>query len=104
MGCFVGLLIGKPFGIFSFMIVGRKLNYIELPKGVGLSQFLGIACLCGVGFTLSLFIGLQAFDLVELENQMKVGVLLGSLCSIIIGIVILKFTTQKIAEIDLVIE
>jgi len=104
MGCFVGLLIGKPFGIFSFMIIGRKLNYIELPKGVGRSQFLGVACLCGVGFTLSLFIGLQAFDLVELENQMKVGVLLGSLCSIIIGIVILKFTTQKIAEIDLVIE
>lgn len=103
MGCFVGLLIGKPLGIFSFMAVGRFLNYIELPRGVGITQFLGVACLCGVGFTLSLFIGLQAFEPVELENQMKVGVLLASLCSIILGVLILKFSTYA-AEEDPVIE
>jgi NhaA family Na+:H+ antiporter len=104
MGCCLGWLIGKPLGIFSFMMVGRMLNYIELPKGVGMTQFLGIACLCGVGFTLSLFIGLQAFDPIELENQMKVGVLLASACSIIIGVYIIKCSTHEIEAVDPVIE
>lgn len=104
IGCFVGLLIGKPLGIFSFMMVGRFLNYIELPKGVGMIQFLGVACLCGVGFTLSLFIGLQAFGPIELENQMKVGVLLASACSIIVGIFIIKFSTYEIKEAGPLIE
>lgn len=103
IGCFAGLFIGKPLGIFSFVIVGKLLNYIELPKGIGMTQFFGVACLCGIGFTLSLFIGLQAFDTIELENQMKAGVLEGSLFSIIIGVFILKLSTVAKEE-DPVIE
>ncbi|WP_350332204.1 Na+/H+ antiporter NhaA [Candidatus Bodocaedibacter vickermanii] len=95
IGCFIGLFFGKPFGIISVMYIAKFCNYVELPKGTTMAQFFGVASLCGIGFTLSLFIGLQAFDPAELENQMKIGVLLGSLCSIIVGSIIIGIGSKK---------
>lgn len=90
IGCFVGLVVGKPLGICSAMIIAGLWRKIELPQGTNKIQLLGIACLGGIGFTLSLFIGLLAFDSAELENQMKIGVLLASFCSALIGALIIK--------------
>jgi Na+:H+ antiporter, NhaA family len=95
IGCFIGLFFGKPLGILSFMYVVKLGRFVDLPKGITITQFGGVACLCGIGFTLSLFIGLQAFDSIELENQMKIGVLLGSLGSIIIGSTIIGAASPK---------
>ncbi len=96
IGCFIGLFLGKPLGIISFMYIAKLGRYVELPKGTSMTQFFWVASLCGIGFTLSLFIGLQAFDPIELENQMKVGVLLGSLCSIIIGSTVIGLCSKKL--------
>lgn len=92
IGCFIGLLVGKPLGIYGAMVIAKKYKNINLPQDTPKLQFLGIACLCGIGFTLSLFIGLLAFESAELENQMKLGVLLGSLASALIGTIIMKIS------------
>lgn len=92
IGCFVGLFIGKPLGIFGSMMIAKSCGYVTLPQNTTQLQFLGVACLCGIGFTLSLFIGLLAFDPVELENQMKVGVLLASFVSALIGITLINIS------------
>lgn len=95
LGSFIGLFLGKPLGIISFMYVAKMGGYVHLPKGTTMIQFCGIASLCGIGFTLSLFIGLQAFDSVELENQMKIGVLLGSLGSIVLGSTLINLYSKN---------
>jgi NhaA family Na+:H+ antiporter len=88
LGSLFGLFLGKPIGIMGVILIARFFKVVELPRGANLIQVTAVACLSGVGFTLSLFIGLQAFDTVALENQMKTGVLLGSLASIILGVLI----------------
>ncbi len=95
MGCFFGLLMGKPLGIFGSALLARHLGKISLPEGTNIIQFLGISCLCGIGFTLSIFIGLLAFDPTALENQMKLGVLLSSLFSAIIGTIIIIYEDAR---------
>jgi NhaA family Na+:H+ antiporter len=100
LGSFVGLFLGKPIGILVFIVLARIFKKIDLPRGANMTQILGIACLSGVGFTLSLFIGLQAFDQVVLENQMKVGVLLGSLASIIMGVFVLCVFVKKKPHVE----
>lgn len=98
IGCFMGLLIGKPLGIFGAMIISVKFQKARLPKGCTKLQFLGISCLCGIGFTLSLFIGLIAFETILLENQMKFGVLTASLLSAIIGAAIIKISESNLRK------
>ena len=61
-------------------------------------MFLGFSCLCGIGFTLSLFIGLQAFEPVLFENQMKIGVISSSIISAIIGWCICKYSIEHTAS------
>lgn len=92
IGCFIGLFIGKPLGIIGALLVMKHFKNVSLPQGCTKLQFLGVACLCGIGFTLSLFIGLIAFDTVALENQMKLGVLSASLFSALIGTIIIKIS------------
>lgn len=94
IGCFIGLLIGKPLGIFWAMTIAQSYGLAKLPYNTTKLQFIGVACLCGIGFTLSLFIGLLAFESVELENQMKLGVLLASLISALIGVILIN-TSHK---------
>ncbi|MCP5369516.1 MAG: Na+/H+ antiporter NhaA [Rickettsiaceae bacterium] len=96
IGCFIGLFIGKPLGIFGAMMLSVTFYNVTLPKNCTKLQFLGVAWLCGIGFTLSLFIGLLAFDGILLENQMKLGVLFASLLSAIIGAAIIKISGQDI--------
>lgn len=89
------LLVGKFVGVALFSYLGIKLKIAELPEGVKFKQILGIAAVAGVGFTMSIFIDNLAFyqDLISV-NSVKVGVIIGSLASGILGYIILKITSK----------
>ena len=85
-----GLLIGKLIGVFGSALVIVKLGVARLPSGANWQQMFGIAALCGIGFTMSLFIGLLAFarDPI-LQDEVKIGILAGSLIAGLLGAIIL---------------
>ena len=91
LGIVAGLLVGKAVGVFGFSWLLVKLAGARLPAGASAGQFFGVCVLCGVGFTMSLFIGGLAFQGqgADFETQLKIGVLGGSLLSGIFGTVIL---------------
>ncbi|UCF64032.1 MAG: Na+/H+ antiporter NhaA, partial [bacterium] len=91
----LGLLLGKPLGIFLFSWLAVKLKIARLPDGIGWLTILGGGALAGIGFTMALFIGGLALQ-GELLNAAKVGILMGSLLSAILGISILVISFKKI--------
>ncbi|MGB4858781.1 MAG: Na+/H+ antiporter NhaA [Dokdonella sp.] len=90
LGVAGGLLIGKLVGVFGSAFVVVKLGIARLPSGANWQQMFGIAALCGIGFTMSLFIGLLAFarDPI-LQDEVKIGILAGSLIAGLLGAIIL---------------
>jgi NhaA family Na+:H+ antiporter len=96
LGIALGLLVGKQLGVFSFAWVTIKAGIAELPSGANLLQVYGTALLCGVGFTMSLFIGSLAFEEggAGYENEARLGLMLGSLLSGLIGFVVLKIASR----------
>ena len=76
--------------MFLLCFIGVKLKLAKLPEGANWPQVYGVACLTGVGFTMSLFIGTLAFDDSELLNGVRLGVLMGSIASGILGYVMLR--------------
>jgi len=90
LGIAAGLLLGKPLGVFGLSWLAARLGLVELPPDVSWKQVLGLSCICGIGFTMSLFIGALAFaDAPALAEQAKMGVLLGSALSGITGVALL---------------
>lgn len=91
MGIVAGLFIGKQVGIFSACWLAVKAGIAKLPEGTNWKQMYGVTLLCGIGFTMSLFIGSLAFEQQGLEhiNSVKVGVLLGSLLSAVLGAIVI---------------
>jgi NhaA family Na+:H+ antiporter len=82
LGIAAGLLLGKPLGVFGFSWLAAQLGLVQCPSGVRWSQVLGLSFICGIGFTMSLFIGALGFaDAPMLAEQAKMGVLLGSTLS-----------------------
>ena len=90
LGIILGLVIGKQLGVFAATWAAVKLGIAKLPDGVGWREIYGIACLTGIGFTMSLFIGTLAFDTPDQLNQVRLGVLIGSLISGVIGFLVLR--------------
>jgi NhaA family Na+:H+ antiporter len=90
MGALLGLIIGKPLGITLAAFGAVKLGIAQLPRGVGWGSLLGYACLAGIGFTMSLFIAMLAFDDTGPVNAAKSGILAGSLLAGIAGAVVLR--------------
>ncbi len=92
----VSLFFGKFIGVSLFSYLGVKLNLTELPSGTRFSHILGIAIIAGVGFTMSIFIANLAFgeNLVNI-NSAKVGIILGSLISGILGFLVLRMTLKR---------
>jgi Na+:H+ antiporter, NhaA family len=88
-GIVFGLFVGKPAGIFLFALIGAKLGFATVPEGVSWSQILGAAWLCGIGFTMSLFIAGLAFDNDTLLSVSKIAILAASLVSGIGGCILL---------------
>lgn len=92
LGIALGLFIGKQVGVFGLCWVALQLKVARLPKGMSWSSLYGTSALCGIGFTMSLFIGSLAFDEtgVNLLFDERIGILLGSLVSGIVGYVVLR--------------
>jgi len=90
-GIIAGLVIGKMAGVFGFAWLAVKSGIAKMPMGANWMQIYGIACLCGVGFTMSLFIGTLAFEDPSYAATVRLGVLTGSLISGVIGFVCLRF-------------
>ncbi len=92
----ISLFVGKFLGVVMFSYLGIKLKVTELPKGLKFKQIIGIAAIAGVGFTMSIFIDHLAFAGSERSIiSAKIGIIIGSLISGIIGYIILRLTSKK---------
>lgn len=78
LGVAAGLFLGKQIGVFAASWIVVRLNLADLPAHATWRQVYGVSLLCGIGFTMSLFIGLLAFKAPELQDAVKLGVLAGS--------------------------
>ena len=97
LGIILGLFVGKQVGVLGMVALARALRIARLPEGTTWGQVYGVALLCGIGFTMSLFIGTLAyqhgnFDMLE---GVKMGVLTGSLLSAAAGLAVLHLTLPK---------
>ncbi|WP_062762815.1 Na+/H+ antiporter NhaA [Falsirhodobacter sp. alg1] len=89
LGIAAGLFIGKQVGVFSTVWVVIKAGWADVPRDATWRQVYGVTVLCGIGFTMSLFIGLLSYSEVALQNELKIGVLAGSGLSALLGALIL---------------
>ncbi len=89
LGIALGLFIGKPLGVLTMAALAVRTGLARLPADMSWTQLAGVAWLTGVGFTMSLFIGGLAFDTPELLNEVRLGVLAGSLASAAAGCLVL---------------
>jgi len=95
LGIGMGLFVGKQLGVFWSSWAVVKLNSADSPSSASMAQMYGVSLLCGIGFTMSLFIGLLAFPTAPvLQDSVKIGVFLGSLASALIGALILLFVPR----------
>ena len=94
LGVFLGLVVGKPLGIAAAALGAVKSGIGQLPGGVGWTSLLGYACLAGIGFTMSLFIAMLAFDETGPLNAAKSGILAGSLLAGIVGAIVLRIASR----------
>jgi Na+:H+ antiporter, NhaA family len=98
VGIILGLVLGKPLGIFGASVLAVRLRLGALPQGVNWRMLFGCACLGGIGFTMSLFIGMLAFQGTPLLDSAKVGILAGSIAAGILGAVILRTARGAVSE------
>lgn len=91
LGISTGLLIGKPLGILVLTFLAVKLKICQLPSDLNWKSILGVGMLGGIGFTMSIFITLLAFDQSELVNQSKLIILLTSFTAGVMGLSTLHF-------------
>lgn len=97
LGIALGLFVGKQIGVMVPVIVATKLKFASLPKDTTFKQVYGVSVLCGIGFTMSLFVSSLAFDGVPDGFDPRLGIILGSLISGIVGYLILR---ANIADAD----
>ncbi|MFY2947128.1 Na+/H+ antiporter NhaA [Achromobacter ruhlandii] len=90
LGVALGLFLGKQLGVFGFAWLAIKSGLASLPRHASFTQLYGVALLCGIGFTMSLFIGALAFTDPAAVDATKIGVLTGSLASAVVGFLLLR--------------
>lgn len=95
MGIAAGLLLGKLVGVFGTVVLLVKLGLADLPAQASWGQVAGTTLLCGIGFTMSLFIGLLAFEDPGVQDRVKIGILAGSLISGVLGAVLLSVSGRR---------
>lgn len=98
VGIALGLFIGKPLGIYGAVRMALASGFGEMPHGATRIQLFGTAILGGIGFTMSLFIGMLAFPSVETSAEVRLGVLAGSLLSALVGYAVLVTSSADIAS------
>ena len=95
LGIILGLVIGKPLGIFTFSYAIVRAGLAERPDQSNWAQVFGVGALAGIGFTMSLFIGMLAFPEPEHAASIRLGVLAGSIVSAFVGALILQRATPR---------
>ncbi|WP_245428700.1 Na+/H+ antiporter NhaA [Phyllobacterium phragmitis] len=95
LGIALGLFVGKQIGVFGAAWLAIKLRLSAKPMGASWTQLYGVSLLCGIGFTMSLFIGLLSFPSEHMQDETKIGVLVGSFLSAICGWLILRFSGER---------
>jgi NhaA family Na+:H+ antiporter len=94
LGIAMGLLLGKPIGVFGAALLASALKLGQRPSGSTWLQLFGVSMLCGVGFTMSLFIGGLAFHDTATASEVQLGVVAGSLLSVLAGVLTLKLAAR----------
>jgi NhaA family Na+:H+ antiporter len=94
LGIIAGLVIGKPLGIFLFSFIAAGLGWCALPNDLKWQNIIGAAFLGGIGFTMSIFITLLAFNNETIITESKIAILIASIVAGIIGLVYLRLTTK----------
>jgi NhaA family Na+:H+ antiporter len=97
LGIIAGLFIGKQLGVFGMVAIARMFRLAQLPEGTTWGQIYGVSLLCGIGFTMSLFIGTLAFEHgnFDMLSGVKLGVLVGSVLSALVGLLVLHLALPK---------
>ena len=97
VGVALGLFLGKPIGIFGLCGIAILSGYASLPKGMSMASLFGVSALCGIGFTMSLFVGSLAFEEtgVNLLFDERLGIIIGSVASGILGFLVLNKCLAK---------
>ncbi len=95
MGVFIGLVVGKPLGIFLCSYAAVKLRLAEMPERMTYKDLLGIGMIAGIGFTMSVFIATLAFSDVQMQLTAKLAILMASAMAGILGYLYLLFLRKK---------
>jgi NhaA family Na+:H+ antiporter len=99
LGIAAGLFVGKQLGVFLLCLAAIKLGVARMPKGANWGSLYGVSILCGVGFTMSLFVGSLAFENVAVSQEAvfdeRIGISVGSLLSGIMGYIVLHLSLPK---------
>ena len=96
LGIITGLFFGKQIGVFLFSYISVKLKFAEMPSNTSWISFYGVGVLTGIGFTMSLFVGNLAFvNSNSYMDSVKIGVLIGSTASALLGYILLLLVTNK---------
>ena len=98
IGISLGLIIGKPLGIVVMVVIMVLLKISKLPKQISLTQLIGLGFLGGIGFTMSMFISMLAFEDANYITNAKIAIVFASLLAGIIGFSILKFSKSAIHD------
>ena len=94
LGIMLGLFVGKQIGVFGAVWLAVKLGLARKPDGVSWGMIYGVSILCGIGFTMSLFIGGLAFEGPEAARAVRVGVLAASALAAVYGLAVLRAATR----------
>ena len=97
MGIAIGLLLGKAIGVYGLTWLAVKIGIAALPQGANWGQVLGVAILCGIGFTMSLFVGSLAFEpgVSDYAGMDRMGILTGSILAALIGYAVTAAASRK---------
>lgn len=95
VGVFLGLLVGKPLGVFSFAWLTVRLGLADLPSGIRWPHIVGAGILAGIGFTMSLFVSNLAFRGTLLRAEAKLSILITSLAAGVLGYLYLRYVTRN---------
>ena len=90
------LVIGNSIGISTIIFLARKIKLIEIPKEINNQQIVGVSFLAGIGFTMAIFIASLAFENSPMYiDSAKIGILIGSFISAVIGYLVLRFNKNS---------
>lgn len=102
LGVALGLFVGKTLGVFSFSYIAVKLGIAQLSAGINFKQIFAVSVLCGIGFTMSMFLAGLSFGGAESDSDFislaRLGILLGSVISAVLGYILLKRFTSGVEQ------